>query len=206
MENLRFGGNTSQQEISNIMLSNAKKYTLSYSHKKENRWNLWVQDSGATLSFVLNNGLFIPSVSGTVRKTLEKFYSTCPADVDLWVKADIKQYLKIVKSTLIEEEERREAEAYEEYLRRYYAEMQAIDEDNDRVKDVSQETECQKFNREHNTFYTEEEYEMMFPKDNDIQPEQEEVKKLVRCLQPKRRKDKQIPGQLSLFDLKEFNR
>ena len=90
----KFGGHTSQEEIKNIMLNNAKTYNLNYSHKKENRWNLWMTDSGTTLSFVLNNGLFIPSISGLTKKTLEKFYSTCPSDVDGWVRASIKEYFK----------------------------------------------------------------------------------------------------------------
>lgn len=203
MDNAKFGGHTSQQEINSIMLNNAKKYQLNYSHKKENRWNLWLQDSGATLSFVLNNGLFIPSISGIVKETLEKFYSTCPADVDQWVKSDINKYLKIVKKALYEEEDRREAEAYEAYLKSYYASMRAIDEENDRIREEQShiETDCERYNREHDTFYTEEEYEMMFPKDEDIKDNIEEVKTLTKRLKP-RRKDKQIPGQMSLFDLK----
>ena len=97
----KFGGYTSQEEIKNIMLNNAKTYNLNYSHKKENRWNLWMTDSGTTLSFVLNNGLFIPSISGLTKKTLEKFYSTCPSDVDGWVKASIKEYFKETKRVLL---------------------------------------------------------------------------------------------------------
>ena len=205
MENLYYGGHTSQEEISSIMQSNAKKYTLRYSHTKENRWNLWLYNSGATLSFILNNGLFIPSISGIVTETLDKFYSTCPADVDQWVKADINKYLKLVNKALTEEDQRREVEAYEAYLSSYYADMQAIDEANEAKEQElrNKETDCQRYNRENDTFYTEEEYRMMFPEDSDILYEAEEAKQLVKRLKPRKRKSKEVPGQMSLFDYSE---
>ena len=192
----KFGGHTSQEEIKNIMLNNAKTYNLNYSHKKENRWNLWMTDSGTTLSFVLNNGLFIPSISGLTKKTLEKFYSTCPSDVDGWVRASIKEYFKETKRVLLDIDTQREIEAFEAYMRRYYADIAAIDRDN--------ETEAQKYNRENDEFLTEEEYAQAYQQ--EAQQLVEDTQQLVLKLKPVKRskKDQQIPGQLSLFDMKEF--
>ena len=196
MDNAKFGGHTSQEEIKNIMLNNAKTYNLNYSHKKENRWNLWMTDSGTTLSFVLNNGLFIPSISGLTKKTLEKFYSTCPSDVDGWVRASIKEYFKETKRVLLGIDTQREIEAFEAYMRRYYADMAAIDRDD--------ETEAQKYNRENDEFLTEEEYAQAYQQ--EAQQLVEDTQQLVLKLKPVKRskKDQQIPGQLSLFDMKEF--
>lgn len=196
MDNAKFGGHTSQEEIKNIMLNNAKTYNLNYSHKKENRWNLWMTDSGTTLSFVLNNGLFIPSISGLTKKTLEKFYSTCPSDVDGWVRASIKEYFKETKRVLLDIDNQREIEAFEAYMRRYYADMAAIDRDD--------ETEAQKYNRENDEFLTEEEYAQAYQQ--EAQQLVEDTQQLVLKLKPVKRskKDQQIPGQLSLFDMKEF--
>ena len=196
MDNAKFGGHTSQEEIKNIMLNNAKTYNLNYSHKKENRWNLWMTDSGTTLSFVLNNGLFIPSISGLTKKTLEKFYSTCPSDVDGWVRASIKEYFKETKRVLLDIDTQREIEALEAYMRRYYADMAAIDRDD--------ETEAQKYNRENDEFLTEEEYAQAYQQ--EAQQLVEDTQQLVLKLKPVKRskKDQQIPGQLSLFDMKEF--
>ena len=196
MDNVRFGGHTSQEEIKSIMLNNAKTYNLNYSHKKENRWNLWMTDSGTTLSFVLNNGLFIPSISGLTKKTLEKFYSTCPSDVDGWVRASIKEYFKETKRVLLDIDTQREIEAFEAYMRRYYADMAAIDRDD--------ETEAQKYNRENDEFLTEEEYAQAYQQ--EAQQLVEDTQQLVLKLKPVKRskKDQQIPGQLSLFDMKEF--
>lgn len=196
MDNAKFGGHTSQEEIKNIMLNNAKTYNLNYSHKKENRWNLWMTDSGTTLSFVLNNGLFIPSISGLTKKTLEKFYSTCPSDVDGWVRASIKEYFKETKRVLLDIDTQREIEAFEAYMRRYYADMTAIDRDD--------ETEAQKYNRENDEFLTEEEYAQAYQQ--EAQQLVEDTQQLVLKLKPVKRskKDQQIPGQLSLFDMKEF--
>ena len=192
----KFGGHTSQEEIKNIMLNNAKTYNLNYSHKKENRWNLWMTDSGTTLSFVLNNGLFIPSISGLTKKTLEKFYSTCPSDVDGWVRASIKEYFKETKRVLLDIDTQREIEAFEAYMRRYYADIAAIDRDD--------ETEAQKYNRENDEFLTEEEYAQAYQQ--EAQQLVEDTQQLVLKLKPVKRskKDQQIPGQLSLFDMKEF--
>ena len=192
----KFGGHTSQEEIKNIMLNNAKTYNLNYSHKKENRWNLWMTDSGTTLSFVLNNGLFIPSISGLTKKTLEKFYSTCPSDVDGWVRASIKEYFKETKRVLLDIDTQREIEAFEAYMRRYYADMAATDRDD--------ETEAQKYNRENDEFLTEEEYAQAYQQ--EAQQLVEDTQQLVLKLKPVKRskKDQQIPGQLSLFDMKEF--
>lgn len=196
MDNAKFGGHTSQEEIKNIMLNNAKTYNLNYSHKKENRWNLWMTDSGTTLSFVLNNGLFIPSISGLTKKTLEKFYSTSPSDVDGWVRASIKEYFKETKRVLLDIDTQREIEAFEAYMRRYYADMAAIDRDD--------ETEAQKYNRENDEFLTEEEYAQAYQQ--EAQQLVEDTQQLVLKLKPVKRskKDQQIPGQLSLFDMKEF--
>lgn len=196
MDNAKFGGHTSQEEIRSIMLNNAKTYNLNYSHKKENRWNLWMTDSGTTLSFVLNNGLFIPSISGLTKKTLEKFYSTCPSDVDGWVRASIKEYFKETKRVLLDIDTQREIEAFEAYMRRYYADMAAIDRDD--------ETEAQKYNRENDEFLTEEEYAQAYQQ--EAQQLVEDTQQLVLKLKPVKRskKDQQIPGQLSLFDMKEF--
>ena len=196
MDNTKFGGHTSQEEIKNIMLNNAKTYNLNYSHKKENRWNLWMTDSGTTLSFVLNNGLCIPSISGLTKKTLEKFYSTCPSDVDGWVRASIKEYFKETKRVLLDIDTQREIEAFEAYMRRYYADMAAIDRDD--------ETEAQKYNRENDEFLTEEEYAQAYQQ--EAQQLVEDTQQLVLKLKPVKRskKDQQIPGQLSLFDMKEF--
>lgn len=196
LEKNKFGGNCYQQDISCIMLNNAKTYNLNYSHKKENRWNLWMTDSGTTLSFVLNNGLFIPSISGLTKKTLEKFYSTSPSDVDGWVRASIKEYFKETKRVLLDIDTQREIEAFEAYMRRYYADMAAIDRDN--------ETEAQKYNRENDEFLTEEEYAQAYQQ--ETQQLVEDTQQLVLKLKPVKRskKDQQIPGQLSLFDMKEF--
>lgn len=196
LEKNKFGGNCYQQDISCIMLNNAKTYNLNYSHKKENRWNLWMTDSGTTLSFVLNNGLFIPSISGLTKKTLEKFYSTCPSDIDGWVRASIKEYFKETKRVLLDIDTQREIEAFEAYMRRYYADMAAIDRDN--------ETEAQKYNRENDEFLTEEEYAQAYQQ--EAQQLVEDTQQLVLKLKPVKRskKDQQIPGQLSLFDMKEF--
>ena len=115
----KFGGNVYQQDLNNIFLNNSKRYNLCYSHKKENRWNLWVQDSDLTLSFVLNNGLFIPSLSGIERKTLDKFYSSSPADVYDSVQHCIGIYFKTLKSKLEEVKEdltREHRDEHEEFL------------------------------------------------------------------------------------------
>ena len=168
IEKNKFGGNCYQQDINCIMLDNAKRYSLNYSHKKENRWNLWMQDSGMTLSFVLNNGLFIPSLSGIRRKTLEKFYSSSPADVDSWVKHSIKEYLSTLKEAINQLNIKKELECYEAYLESKYA-------------------------QEREEFLTEEEIASMYQEPEEVK----EVKKLVR----KTKKSREIPGQLSLFDL-----
>ena len=99
MEN-RYGGNVSIQEINSIFLNNDKRYRMCYSHKKENRWKLWEDNSGMKLSFRLNNGVFIPALGGIKRKTLERFYSACPANVDGWVKADIDIYYKTLRELI----------------------------------------------------------------------------------------------------------
>ena len=153
-------------------------------------------DSGTTLSFVLNNGLFIPSISGLTKKTLEKFYSTCPSDVDSWVRASIKEYFKETKRVLLDIDTQREIEAFEAYMRRYYADMAAIDRDD--------ETEAQMYNRENDEFLTEEEYAQAYQQ--EAQQLVEDTQQLVLKLKPVKRskKDQQIPGQLSLFDMKEF--
>ena len=171
IEKNKFGGNCYQQEINCIMLDNAKRYSLNYSHKKENRWNLWMQDSGMTLSFVLNNGLFIPSLSGIRRKTLEKFYSSSPADVDSWVKHSIKEYLSTLKEAINQLNTKKELECYKEYLE-------------------------SKYTQEHEEFLTEEEIASMYQEPEEVK-EVKKVKKLVR----KTKKSREIPGQLSLFDL-----
>lgn len=189
MDNAKFGGHTSQEEIKSIMLKNAKTYNLNYSHKKENRWNLWMTDSGTTLSFVLNNGLFIPSISGLTKKTLEKFYSTCPSDVDGWVRAHIRIYLEETKRVLQDIDTQREIEAYEAYMKSYYEDMRRIDEESD----------AQRYNRENDEFLTEEEYAQAYQQETKLIAE--ETQQLAKRLKPvRRRKDKQIPGQLSLFD------
>lgn len=103
----KFGGNVCQQDINSIFLNNAKKYKMNYSHKKENRWNLWEQDSGLVLSFTLNNGVFIPALVGIKRETLEKFYSTNGSNVDGWVKHHIEYYYKELKTLLQHPEQQR---------------------------------------------------------------------------------------------------
>ena len=196
MDNAKFGGHTSQEEIKSIMLHNAKTYNLNYSHKKENRWNLWMTDSGTTLSFVLNNGLFIPSISGLTKKTLEKFYNTCPSDVDGWVRAHIRTYFEETNRVLQDIDTQREIEAFEAYMRRYYADVAAIDRDD--------ETEAQRYNRENDEFLTEEEYAQAYQQ--EAQQLVEDTQQLVLKLKPVKRnkKDQLIPGQLSLFDMEEF--
>ena len=169
------------------MLNNARAYSLNYSHKKENRWNLWMTDSGTTLSFVLNNGLFIPSISGLTKKTLEKFYSTCPSDVNGWVRAHIRTYLEETKRVLQDIDTQREIEAFEAYMRRYYADMAAIDA----------ESEAQRYNRENDEFLTEEEYAHAYQQ--ETQQIAEDTQQLVKRLKPIKKKDIQVPGQLSLF-------
>lgn len=96
--NNKFGGNVYQEDINRIMEYNSKKYNMRYSHSKENRWNLWENGSGLTLTFALNRGLFSPALVGIKRETLEKFYSTCPADVDGWVRHYISYYYKELKT------------------------------------------------------------------------------------------------------------
>ena len=183
-----FGGGCTLQEISNIMLKYSKKYELNYSHKKDNRWNLWLGDSGMTLSFVLNRGLVVPSVSGVKKKTLEKFYSTNPADFNSWVGKHIKTYLTMIKEYCNEEEIRRDIENYNEYMKNYYRDIARID---------NMYEEVQKYNMEHDEYLTEEEYNKAF----NIEPEEvEEVKQLVKKLKPKKKKNKDIPGQMSIFD------
>lgn len=171
-------------EISNIMLNNSDKYKLNYSHKKDNRWNLWLQDSGMTLSFTLNNNLFIPSISGIKKMTLTKFYSTTLSDIDLWVKSNIDKYLEIVNTYYTILNDDKEYEAYSEYMREYYAEMR------------DRETACQAYNRINDEYLTEEEYNSAYPQE-DI----EITKKLIKQFKPKKKKDTQIPGQMSLFDI-----
>ena len=88
----RYGGNVGIQEINSIFLKKAKRYRMNYSHKEDN--------SGMTLSFTLNNGVFIPALVGIKRQTLERFYSTCPSNVDGWVKADIDIYYKTLRELI----------------------------------------------------------------------------------------------------------
>lgn len=183
MSNNVFGGNVFQRDIDNIMSSNAKKSELEYSHKKNNRWNMWMKDSGMTLSFVLNNGLFIPSISGTCKKTLEKFYSASPDIVNSWVKAHIRTYLEILKEYYKEIDQRKDYEAYEAYLLEYYNQQR-----------MQEETPVQKYNRENDEFLTEEEYAQMYDADTILLAN--ETKTLVKRCKPK----KNIEGQLSLFD------
>lgn len=123
-----FGGNLSQKQINNIIFKNVEKYKLNYSHKKENRWNIWMTDAGMTLSFTLNKGLFIPSISGINKKTLTKFYSSNESDVDQWIKQSLKEYLDFVKSTFIDIDTQQEIEGYNQYMKSYYRDMKAIDD------------------------------------------------------------------------------
>lgn len=95
MEN-KHGGNVPQYELERLFASAAAQYHLNISHKKSNRWNFWQKGVNLTLSFVINNGLFIPSLSGQRTETLEKFYSSNPSIVDEWIKEDIKYYYKVV--------------------------------------------------------------------------------------------------------------
>lgn len=103
----KFGGNVYQQDINNIFISNSKKYKMNYSHKIENRWNLWEKDSGLVLSFTLNNGVFTPALVGIKRETLERFYSSNGSNVDGWVRHYIDYYYKELKVLLQHPEEQR---------------------------------------------------------------------------------------------------
>lgn len=180
-----FGGGCRIDDLNNIMSNNAKMFKLCYSRTKRNRWNLWVPEGGMTLSFVLNKGLMIPSISGIKKLTLDKFYSTCPNDVDSWVKLHINTYLKEVKSYLEEVEAKKEQEGWEQYMHWYYEQL--------RLQEESVEEEpWQKYNRENDEFLTKEEYESMFP--------EEKAPVLVKTRKSRKRKDTVIPGQLSLFD------
>jgi hypothetical protein len=120
-----YGGGCFIEDINKLMLDNAKKNSLNYSHKKGNRWNMWLTDSGLTLSFTLNKGLFIPSISGQRRKTLEKFYSTCPSDVDGWVKSHIKTYLSELKDVLTHPEPPKEVQEVQTLIKQRKAKKQA---------------------------------------------------------------------------------
>ena len=210
MENNKFGGNVSQERLTEIFKNRSKEHELLYSHKKENRWNMWLKDSGLTLSFVLNNGLFIPSVSVIVRQTFEKFYSSNEADVDSWVRYNIKQYFEALKKELERIEIQEEIDGYQAYLESYYESLRKIDEYYEEhgplveiIEVDPNETECQRYNREHDEYLTEEEYKLMFP---DCPEEKEEsVKKLVKTRKANRdrikERKKQVPGQLSFDDL-----
>lgn len=160
----KFGGNVYQQDLNAIFSNTARKYQLNYSHKKENRWNMWMQDSGLTLSFVLNNGLFIPSLSGIEKRTLEKFYSSCASDVHGWVQHHTKTYFEVLKARL------EQAQSIEDAIREH--------------------------REEHEEFLTPEEIASMYP-----EPVVEETQQLVLKKKRKRARDKQVPGQLSIFDL-----
>ena len=70
MERNKFGGNCYLEDINSIMSNNARRAKLNYSHKQENRWNMWTDNGGMTLSFVLNRGLFIPSISFESARTV----------------------------------------------------------------------------------------------------------------------------------------
>lgn len=107
-----FGGNIYMSDIEMIMKKNAVRYNMNYSKTKENRWNLWIPNSGITLSFVLNKGLFIPSISGVVKKTLIKFYSDSIYDLDLRVKEAIKIYYTDLRQIVADRETLKEVEEY----------------------------------------------------------------------------------------------
>ena len=189
MERNKFGGNCYLEDINSIMSNNARRAKLNYSHKQENRWNMWTDNGGMTLSFVLNRGLFIPSISGVRTLTLEKFYFKSPSDVDSWVRADVRMYLETVKRYLIDLDAKLEQEGYEKYIKAYYESIRMIDEESD----------VQRYNRLNNEFLTEEEYRQMYPE--PIEELKEEVDSFTKVLKPRRvKKSKEVPGQLSLFD------
>lgn len=100
----KYGGNIPLEEITKIFQVIAKKYNLNYSHKKENQWNLWQQDSGLVLSFILNRGMFTPCLVGIKRETLERFYSSTPSNVDQWIKKFVSDYYFVLKDLLVHPE------------------------------------------------------------------------------------------------------
>lgn len=171
--NTEFGGNVYAQDINKIMLNNAKRFKLNYSHKKSNRWNMWRDNSGMTLSFVIHNGLFIPSISGLERKTLTKFYNTSGSDIDAWIKSSINDYFSVLtdyKEVSMENTSKITCE--EDYWKAFYQNMRMMDEDLENL--------------------TDEELESMYHHKQST----EEVKQLRKT----RKKNTQIPGQMSIFD------
>lgn len=181
-------------EIMALMISASRHAGLNMSHKKQNRWNFWISGGGATLSFTLNNNVFIPAISGVVKTTFDHFYNTCPSDVYDWVKHYIKVYLEKVKEYHMTQEDKKELKCYEDYMQKYYAEQRHIDED----RDASFAAVVEEHRREHEEFLTEEELDMMYPQPSiDIKPEEPVVYTKKR---KSRKSQEPIPGQLSLFD------
>lgn len=132
----KFGGNLSQTRIDSIMSSNAEEFNLNYTHILENSWNIWLDNSDMTLSFVLNEGTFRPLIAGVDNKELESFDSVNSPDVNKSVRKCIKEYLIFVKNTFEEIDRQQDIEGYQAYLNWYYAQMKAIDDYNDQQREL----------------------------------------------------------------------
>lgn len=93
MEDKKFG-NVWESSLNRLFLDNAEENNMNYSHKKGNQWNLWVPDSGLVLSFITYKGKMTPCLVGIKKETLERFYLSNLAQIDLWIKKDIKYYFE----------------------------------------------------------------------------------------------------------------
>ena len=105
-------GGCYELELNHLFLKQADKNNLNYHHSRQNQWNLWQNDSGLVLGFIIRRGMAIPYLTGIQKESLEKFYCQNPALVDEWVKKDIKYYFEVLKE-LLEEQKLQPTEEYQ---------------------------------------------------------------------------------------------
>ena len=105
-------GGCYELELNHLFSKQAEKNKLNYHHSRQNQWNLWQNDSGLVLGFIIRRGMAIPYLTGIKKESLEKFYCQNPALVDEWVKKDIKYYFEVLRE-LLEEQKLQPTEEYQ---------------------------------------------------------------------------------------------
>ena len=107
----KFGG-CYELELNRLFLKQAEKNHLIYHHSKQNQWNLWQQDAGLILGFIIRKGMVIPYLTGIKRESLEKFYCKNKDSVEKKTKKYIKYYFEVLKE-LLEEQKLQPLEEYQ---------------------------------------------------------------------------------------------
>ena len=101
-------GNCDEVSLNTIFLEYARLNDMICSHVEKNKWNLWKDKMGLVLTFIVYNGKMIVCLVGKKSETLNKFYCSCPRDVEGYVKEYVRYYFETLRGLLIEEQEERE--------------------------------------------------------------------------------------------------